>query len=93
MRSMKEILKDHMHLVENAEKAAELSGIQPSVKPVRGGTDGARLSFRGLPCPNIGTGGSAFHGPYEHISLEGMEKAVQMLLNLVTIYSDFSPLA
>ncbi|MDO4529971.1 MAG: peptidase T, partial [Lachnospiraceae bacterium] len=55
---------------------------------VRGGTDGARLSFRGLPCPNLGTGGAAFHGPYEHISLEGMEKAVQMLLQIVALYAE-----
>lgn len=86
--NMAEILKDHMHLVETAKKAAEECGIEPRISPVRGGTDGARLSFRGLPCPNLGTGGAAFHGPYEHISLEGMEKAVQMLTKIVELYAE-----
>lgn len=86
--NMAEILKDHMHLVETAKKAAEQTGLTPQIYPVRGGTDGARLSFRGLPCPNLGTGGAAFHGPYEHISLEGMEKAVQMLLQIVALYAE-----
>ena len=54
--------------------------------PIRGGTDGARLSFEGLPCPNLGTGGYAFHGPYEHITVEGMDKAVEILLGIVQIY-------
>ena len=63
------------------------AGVTPKVQPVRGGTDGAVLSFMGLPCPNLGTGGFAFHGPYEHITVEGMDKVVQMLLNLVKIYS------
>jgi tripeptide aminopeptidase len=57
----------------------------PSENPVRGGTDGARLSFRGLPCPNLGTGGYAFHGPYEHITAEGMDKVVEVLLGLGTV--------
>lgn len=85
--NMAEILKDHMHLVDSAIEAAKEVGLTPSVSPVRGGTDGARLSFRGLPCPNFGTGGAAFHGPYEHISLEGMEKATQMMIALVKAYA------
>ncbi len=85
--NMAEILKDHMHLIEHAKTAALKAGIEPRIYPVRGGTDGARLSFRGLPCPNLGTGGSAFHGPYEHISLEGMEISVKLLLNLVEGYT------
>lgn len=81
--NMAEILKDHMELIFHARAAAAEAGIEPRTNPVRGGTDGSRLSFRGLPCPNLGTGGSAFHGPYEHISLEGMEKTVQLLVNLI----------
>lgn len=81
--NMAEIIKDHMELVDQAAAAARKAGIEPVITPVRGGTDGARLSFRGLPCPNIGTGGFAFHGPYEHVSLEGMELAVQMMLNII----------
>lgn len=85
--NMSEILADHMHLIENAKKAVSETGLTPLIRPVRGGTDGARLSFRGLPCPNLGTGGFGFHGPYEHISLEGMESAVKMLLAIVRHYS------
>ncbi len=81
--NMAEIIKDHMELVDQAAAAARKAGIEPVITPVRGGTDGARLSFRGLPCPNIGTGGFAFHGPYEHVSLEGMELEVQMMLNII----------
>lgn len=85
--NMAEILKDHMHLIETAEKAAEDIGLQPDTKPVRGGTDGSRLSFRGLPCPNLGSGGFAFHGPFEHSSLEGMEMVVRHLLKIVERYA------
>ncbi|MBR3245418.1 MAG: peptidase T [Parasporobacterium sp.] len=89
--NMKEILKDHMELIDYAKQAIKEAGLEPRIKPVRGGTDGARLSFRGLPCPNLGTGGAAFHGPYEHITLEGMETAVRILLNLVKITSGQKP--
>ena len=89
--NMKEILKDHMELIDYAKQAIKEVGLEPRIKPVRGGTDGARLSFRGLPCPNLGTGGAAFHGPYEHITLEGMETAVRILLNLVKITSGQKP--
>jgi tripeptide aminopeptidase len=65
-----------------------MAGITPTVYPIRGGTDGARLSFMGLPCPNLGTGGYAYHGPYEHITAEGMDKAVEILLNIVKLYSE-----
>lgn len=88
-RNMKEIIEQNYHLIENALTACKESGISPTVVPIRGGTDGARLSFMGLPCPNLGTGGFAFHGPYEHISIEGMDKAVLMLHRLVEIYSRF----
>lgn len=87
-RNMKEKIISHMHLVENAKRAARLAGIEPTVEPIRGGTDGARLSFMGLPCPNLGTGGYAFHGPFEHITVEGMDKTVEILHNIVKIYSE-----
>ena len=86
-RNMKEKVLPHMHLIDNAKEAARLAGVTPTVEPIRGGTDGARLSFMGLPCPNLGTGGYAFHGPFEHISVEGMDKAVEILLGIVGLYS------
>ena len=82
-RNMAEILGEHMEIVERAEKAIRASGLEPVTRPVRGGTDGAQLSFRGLPCPNLGTGGAAFHGPCEHIAVEDMDKMVEILLNIV----------
>lgn len=86
-RNMREALAGCGHLIENAQKAAELAGVTPFVEAIRGGTDGAQLSYKGLPCPNLGTGGFCFHGPLEHISLEGMEKVVKILENLVDIYA------
>lgn len=88
-RNMKEKIAPAMHLVENAKAAAESLGLTPHVEPIRGGTDGARLSYMGLPCPNLGTGGYAFHGPFEHITVEGMDLAVAMLAKLAEIYSTF----
>ena len=87
-RNMAEKILPEFHLVENAKKACELAGVTPDVKPIRGGTDGATLSFMGLPCPNLGTGGHAFHGPYEHITAEGMDKALGIMLNLVAMYKE-----
>lgn len=87
-RNMKEKIEPCMHLIDNAKKAMELAGVTPKVQPIRGGTDGARLSFMGLPCPNLGTGGYAFHGPYEHITVEGMDASVEVLKNLVALYRD-----
>ena len=87
-RNMKEKIEPCMHLIENAKKAMEQAGVTPRVQPIRGGTDGARLSYMGLPCPNLGTGGYAFHGPYEHITVEGMDAAVEILKNLVILYRD-----
>ena len=72
---MAEKIRPCYHLIENAKKACENVGIVPKIQPIRGGTDGARLSFMGLPCPNLGTGGHAYHGPYEHITVEGMDIA------------------
>ena len=81
--NMKEILVHHMHLVDNAKEAMRQVGITADVLPVRGGTDGSRLSFMGLPCPNLGTGGYAYHGPYEHITKEGMETATKVIEKII----------
>lgn len=86
-QNMYEIIKDCMHLIDYAKEAAENTGITPICRPVRGGTDGSYLSFHGLPCPNLGTGGYAFHGPYEHCTAEGMDLAVQMILELIKLYA------
>ena len=82
-RNMAECLGGHMDIVERAERAIAAAGLEPVRVPVRGGTDGAQLSFRGLPCPNLGTGGYSFHGPYEHITAEAMDTAVEIILNIV----------
>ena len=82
-RNMAEILEKNMAIVERAEKAIAKAGLTPKRVPIRGGTDGSQLSFRGLPCPNLGTGGYGFHGPYEHITAENMDKAVEILLNIL----------
>ena len=86
--NMKEKVAPHIHLVDNAKLAMERAGVTPHVCPIRGGTDGARLSYEGLPCPNIFTGGYNFHGRYEYIPLEDMYKAYEVALNLVDIYKD-----
>ena len=86
-RNMKEKIMPHFHLIENAMKASSDAGCTPVSLPIRGGTDGAVLSYKGLPCPNLGTGGYAFHGPYEHITAEGMGSVVRILLEIVKIYS------
>lgn len=82
-RNMKEMIAPHMELIAYAKESMEAAGLTPMVEPTRGGTDGARLSFRGLPCPNLGTGGFAYHGPYEHITAEGMDAAVLVMLGIV----------
>ena len=86
-RNMAEKIAPCMHLVENAKEVIRSLGMEPDVSPVRGGTDGAQLSFRGLPCPNLGTGGYAFHGPFEHITAEGMDTAVQVILGIIEKYA------
>lgn len=80
--NMKEKILPHMHLIDNAKAAMEESGITPRIVPIRGGTDGARLSYVGLPCPNLSTGGYNFHGRFEYIPVESMEKMVDVLVNL-----------
>lgn len=86
--NMKEKLADCMHLVDNANKAAELAGLTPDAEAIRGGTDGARLSFMGLPCPNLGTGGYNFHGPLELACAEEMDTVVDILMNIVRLYAE-----
>lgn len=86
--NMLEIMEKHPHVVEIAKKAISMTGLTPVSAPVRGGTDGARLSFMGLPCPNLGTGGYGFHGPYEHISAEGMNTAVKIIRNITEIIAE-----
>ena len=82
-RNMKEQILPHMYVVENAKKAMEACGLTPKVVPIRGGTDGARLSYEGLPCPNLCTGGENFHGRFEYIPVEDMEKVVELLTTIV----------
>ena len=86
-QNMAVIISEHMHLIDNAKTAAENVGLVPEVMPIRGGTDGSYLSFQGLPCPNLGTGGYAFHGPYEHITVEGMDKATDMIMEIIKLYA------
>lgn len=80
--NMKEKILPHIHIVENAKKALENIGIEPKVVPIRGGTDGARLSYMGLPCPNLCTGGHNYHGRYEYIPIQSMEKVVELLIEI-----------
>ena len=84
--NMKEMITPHEHLIKNAVRAMETNGIVPKIVPIRGGTDGARLSYMGLPCPNLCTGGGNFHGKYEYVSIQSMERIVKMLIDLVTDY-------
>ena len=86
-RNMNEIIREHMELIEIAKEAIRENGIEPTPDPIRGGTDGATLSHKGLPCPNLGTGGYAFHGPFEHITAEGMDVAVQIVLGIIEKYA------
>jgi len=81
-RNMREVLERHPQVTELAAKAMRINGIEPVTNPIRGGTDGSRLSFMGLPCPNIFTGGANFHGPYEYIPVEEMGKAVKVIISI-----------
>ena len=85
--NMRKQVEPHYHIVEKAVKAMEMAGITALIKPIRGGTDGARLSFMGLPCPNIFAGGHNFHGRYEYIPLESMVKATEVIINIIKLYS------
>ena len=86
--NMRKEVEPHYHIVEKAQRAMEMEGIVPNIKPIRGGTDGANLSFMGLPCPNIFAGGHNFHGKMEFIPLESMEKASRVILNIISLYAE-----
>lgn len=86
--NMREKIEPCMQLIDYAKAAIEHAGLTPIVSPVRGGTDGARLSFKGLPCPNLGTGGHAFHGVFEHITVEGMDKAVIIVKDIIRQFAE-----
>ena len=86
--NMLEVIEKNEFVVDIARKAIKNAGLEPISRPVRGGTDGARLSFMGLPCPNLGTGGYGFHGPFEHISVEGMNTAVSVIKEIVKITAE-----
>ncbi len=88
-RNMGEVIKDHLHLVESAKAAITAAGGEPSVKPVRGGTDGSRLSFMGIPCPNLGDGSYNGHSRMEFACIEEMDACVEVLLRLASRYADF----
>lgn len=86
--NMREQVEPHYHVVEKAVKAMEMAGVKPHIQPIRGGTDGANLSFKGLPCPNIFAGGLNFHGKYEWVSVQSMEKAAAVILNIIRLYAE-----
>ncbi len=86
--NMRKEVEPHYHIVEKAMKAMEMEGIAPKIQPIRGGTDGANLSFMGLPCPNIFAGGHNFHGKMEYVPLESMEKASKVILNIIRLYAE-----
>ena len=81
--NMKEKILPHMDIVDKAKAAFKANGVEPKVQPIRGGTDGARLSFMGLPCPNLSTGGHNFHGKFEYISVQSMDKMTDVLISLI----------
>ena len=87
-RNMLEKIKPHFHLVETARKAIRMAGLEPEEVPVRGGTDGATLSWMGLPCPNLGTGGFNFHGVCEFTTVERMDRCTQIVLNIISLYAE-----
>lgn len=87
-RNMREMVEPRQEIIELAQKAMEAADVKPLIKPIRGGTDGARLSFKGLPCPNVFTGGYNFHGPYEFIAVEDMEKAVDVIVNIARLAAE-----
>ncbi|MBP5159530.1 MAG: peptidase T [Lachnospiraceae bacterium] len=84
--NMVELIKPHIHLIDNAVAAMREHGVEPIIMPIRGGTDGAMLSYKGLPCPNLCTGGYNFHGKFEYITVEALEKIAQILVSIVKIY-------
>ena len=87
-RNMRQMIEDKMYIIDLAEEAMKVSGVKPNIKAIRGGTDGARLSYMGLPCPNIFAGGHNFHGPYEYVPLQSMTKATEVIVNLVQLIAE-----
>ena len=87
--NMRDKINKVKYIVNIAEEAIKLANVTPKISPIRGGTDGARLSFMGVPCPNIFTGGSNFHGKYEYVVLESMQKAVEVIVNIIKLYGEF----
>ena len=88
--NMKEKIDPNMHVIDIVLKAMQSCGVPPKVEPIRGGTDGAQLSFKGLPCPNIFAGGVNFHGPYEFVSIQVMEKAMQVIIKICEITAGYN---
>ena len=86
--NMREQVEPHYHIIDKAVKAMEMAGVKAKIQPIRGGTDGANLSFKGLPCPNIFAGGLNFHGKMEFVPLESMEKASQVVLNIISLFAE-----
>lgn len=86
--NMREMVEPHPAIIEKAKEAMEQAGVQPIVKPIRGGTDGSRLSYMGLPCPNLFTGGMNFHGKFEYVSLDSMYRSVQTIVNLIRLWAE-----
>ena len=86
--NMKKEVEPHYHIIEKAVEAMKAAGIKPNIRPIRGGTDGARLSFMGLPCPNIFAGGLNFHGKYEYVPVQSMEKATEVILNIIRNFTE-----
>jgi tripeptide aminopeptidase len=86
--NMREKVEPVYHVVETAVKAMEAVGVKPLVKPIRGGTDGARLSYMGLPCPNLFAGGENFHGKHEYVAVESMVKATEVMLKIIELYAE-----
>ncbi len=86
--NMRKEVEPHFHIIEKAVKAMEMEGITPIIQPIRGGTDGANLSFMGLPCPNIFAGGHNFHGKLEFVPVESMEKASKVILNIISLFAE-----
>ena len=83
--NMREKIEPVFHVVEIAKEAMQVLGIEPIIKPIRGGTDGSQLSYMGLPCPNIFAGGHNFHGKYEYIPVESMQKSVEVIVKICEI--------
>ncbi|MBR4962722.1 MAG: peptidase T, partial [Muribaculaceae bacterium] len=86
--NMREMIEPVMHIIDLAKEAISNCGMEPKVEPIRGGTDGARLSFMGLPCPNLSAGGMNFHGRFEYISVQAMQKAVNVIVEIAKLVAN-----